>query len=222
MSRENTTGVRSDGRETREHIIECAGKIFARDGYYKATSKEICEAAGVNQAAVNYHFGSRDGLYESVLAEAHRHIIDLEALRALSDKPYSAREKILAVLDRLMENIGNTEDWYIRVWIREILTPSPSIDRILEETALPKFNVVRDFWRDYLKTDDSARVYAAMAAFFSPFLFCLVGEGKPPSKHVPDPPNRQVFLTTLRTQAEQILDMVRQIDSTKKSLKKPI
>jgi AcrR family transcriptional regulator len=46
VSRENTTGLRSDGRETREHIIECAGKIFARDGYYKATSKEICEAAG--------------------------------------------------------------------------------------------------------------------------------------------------------------------------------
>lgn len=208
MIREKATSMRSDGRETRAHIIECAGKIYAQNGYYKATSKEICKTAGVNQAAVNYHFGSRDGLYEAVFTDAHRHIIDIESLRDLSEKPWSPREKILAVLDHLLENIGNSEEWYIHVWVREMLTPSPSIDRIIEGTALPKFKLIRDFWRAYLETDDPTRVYAAMAAFFSPFLFCIVGEGKPACRHIPDAPSKQAFLTALRAQAEQILDVL--------------
>lgn len=85
MVKEVLTSTRSDGRETRDHIIECAGRIYARDGYYKATSKEICETAGVNQGAVNYHFGNRDGLYKAVLAEAHRHIIDIQSLKELKE-----------------------------------------------------------------------------------------------------------------------------------------
>ena len=39
---------------------------MAEKGFAAVTSKEICESAGVNNAAVNYHFGSRDGLHRAV------------------------------------------------------------------------------------------------------------------------------------------------------------
>ena len=47
------TGTREDGRETKERIIQAAGPLFARHGYDGTTSKEICQQAGVNIAAVN-------------------------------------------------------------------------------------------------------------------------------------------------------------------------
>ena len=47
---------RSDGRSTRAVVLEAAGKVFAERGFAEATSKEICERAGTNGAAVNYYF----------------------------------------------------------------------------------------------------------------------------------------------------------------------
>ena len=49
-------------QKTREIIMETAGRIFAEEGYSKATVRNICRNAGVNIAAVNYHFRNKKGL----------------------------------------------------------------------------------------------------------------------------------------------------------------
>ena len=51
---------------TREKLIEAASPIFAEKGFRKTTVAEICEAAGANIAAVNYHFGDKTTLYKEV------------------------------------------------------------------------------------------------------------------------------------------------------------
>ena len=63
--------AREDGEVTRRHILETAVRLFAEHGYADTTSKMICKEAGVNIAAVNYHFGSRDDLYRAVLEDVH-------------------------------------------------------------------------------------------------------------------------------------------------------
>ncbi len=55
--------MRGDGEQTRARIIETAGHLMAENGFAQTTSKSICEAAQVNMAAINYYFGSREGLY---------------------------------------------------------------------------------------------------------------------------------------------------------------
>ena len=60
-------GKRGDGDLTRARILESAGQLAAECGYANMTSKQVCERAHVNMAAVNYHFGSREGLYAAVL-----------------------------------------------------------------------------------------------------------------------------------------------------------
>ena len=49
-------------KATREKIIKAASHAFARDGYEGASIRAIVAEAGVNQAAINYHFGSKEGL----------------------------------------------------------------------------------------------------------------------------------------------------------------
>lgn len=62
--------IRKDGVKSRENLLEAAMEVFAGKGYRDATVAEICKLAGSNNAAVNYHFGSKDELYIAVWKKA--------------------------------------------------------------------------------------------------------------------------------------------------------
>jgi len=67
---------RRDGEETRRRLLEAAVSVFGEKGFHQSTHAEIGAAAGVNPALINFHFGSKDGLYRAVwdhvTAEAER------------------------------------------------------------------------------------------------------------------------------------------------------
>lgn len=44
-------------------------KVFARDGFEGASTRDIARAAGVNHSLIPYHFGSKDGLWRETMAE---------------------------------------------------------------------------------------------------------------------------------------------------------
>src|SRR5579885_3057796 len=52
---------------TRQAILDRAADVFAESGFGRASVREITGRAGVNQAAINYHFGSKEALYREVL-----------------------------------------------------------------------------------------------------------------------------------------------------------
>lgn len=52
---------------TKQKILDSAGPIFAKNGYQKATVRDISEAAGVNLASINYYFGDKEKLYTELL-----------------------------------------------------------------------------------------------------------------------------------------------------------
>ncbi len=47
---------------TKEKILDAAERLFARSGFHSTSLRTITTEAGVNLAAVNYHFGSKDAL----------------------------------------------------------------------------------------------------------------------------------------------------------------
>jgi AcrR family transcriptional regulator len=53
--------------EIREKILDAAERLLAEQGYERASVRAITAEAGVNIAAVNYHFGSKEGLVWAAL-----------------------------------------------------------------------------------------------------------------------------------------------------------
>jgi len=69
---------------TRERILDAAEGLFADEGF-STSLRSITATAAVNLAAVNYHFGSKDGLIEQVFSRrlAPLNAERLEALDAV-------------------------------------------------------------------------------------------------------------------------------------------
>ncbi len=56
--------------DTKERILKSAVNVFGEHPFHDATVAMICEAAGANVAAVNYHFNSKEALFFEVFRAA--------------------------------------------------------------------------------------------------------------------------------------------------------
>lgn len=64
MSSNGAQSPQSDS--TRARIVAAAERLFAERGFAGTTMRDLTTLAGTNLAAVNYHFGSKEGLLEAV------------------------------------------------------------------------------------------------------------------------------------------------------------
>lgn len=65
-------------QDTKQLILDASERLFARDGFHNTSLRGITGEAGVNLAAVNYHFGSKMALLEAVF---DRRLIPLNKIR---------------------------------------------------------------------------------------------------------------------------------------------
>lgn len=54
-------------RDTKQRILDAAEEFFAEAGFHATSLRTITQRAEANLAAVNYHFGSKEALYEAVI-----------------------------------------------------------------------------------------------------------------------------------------------------------
>lgn len=166
---------RADGDNTRQQIIETAGQLFADLGYMGTTSKLICEECGCNVAAVNYHFGSRDGLYSSVLIESHSRLIGFNTLLEISNSSEDSRAKLSRIIDTLVDGI-DANQWHSRLFIREIMAPSVHIEAMIKSEALPKLSLLKTLLSDITGLDpEDPQMSLTLLSTVAPCMLLLVG-----------------------------------------------
>src|ERR1700733_7444255 len=64
--RRKITSKRTGAKPGKERILDAAERLFARHGFYGISVRDITEAAEVDVALVNYHFGSKRELFAAV------------------------------------------------------------------------------------------------------------------------------------------------------------
>jgi AcrR family transcriptional regulator len=145
-------------KATREKIIKAASRAFARNGYDGASIRTIVAAADVNQAAINYHFGSKDGLYRAVLQAALLALMNDDGARpgegALSRE--AALRRFLRQQLRPMIS-GDELSAYVRIFSWETLKPSPVFRKFMAREAAPFFATATELVRRFLPDDASDR-----------------------------------------------------------------
>lgn len=63
---------------TKDRILDVAEELFAEHGFGATSMRTITTTAGVNLAAINYHFGSKEGLVEAIFS---RRLVPMNAER---------------------------------------------------------------------------------------------------------------------------------------------
>ena len=130
------------GERARTRLIGEAARIFAEKGYATASTREICTAAGLNVAAIHYHFGGKEGLYREVLLGPIRQLaaqLDgfddpalplIEALRRMLGAFVGLGAASYAVADALIEQ-------GLRLHLREMVEPSPVYAATVAQHIMP-------------------------------------------------------------------------------------
>jgi AcrR family transcriptional regulator len=152
---------------TRQHLLEAAAEVFAEVGFRAATVRQICEKAGANIAAVNYHFGDKEELYKAVLRDTYitavakypadfglppkatpeqrlRTFIHSFFLRLFSEGPSARHGKLMA---------------------REMVEPSAALDVIVHEGMRSMSSVLLSIMNELLgsKVSDQTKRLCAMS-----------------------------------------------------------
>lgn len=133
--------------ETQTRILDAAEALFMQHGFEGTSMRSLTTRAGVNLAAVNYHFGSKDALIEAVL---RRRLDPMNAAR-------------LAALDQAERAAGGNAlapETIIRAFIGTSLA--------LVADARGGRNFIRLLGRSY--TDPSRAIRALIGQLYAPVL----------------------------------------------------
>lgn len=126
-------------RETRDRLLKAACALFSDRGFKKVTVREICQMAGANVAAVNYHFGDKLGLYRELLQQAIDGMREVTESARAAGEGYPAEEKLRRYLVIFLQRILKPEHALLhRLLQRETLDPTPVLDTLVEQGVRPR------------------------------------------------------------------------------------
>jgi AcrR family transcriptional regulator len=107
-------------------------------GYQAATTRQICQKARANAAAVNYHFGDKLGLYTAVLKAYIKQEEERVAQHSLLELPpeRSLAEFISMMFDSMAGK--GALDSYTRIMAHELSDPTPRLALVVERIIRPR------------------------------------------------------------------------------------
>ena len=121
--------------DTKTRIMDAAEALFVQGGFESMSMRQITGAAGVNLAAVNYHFGSKDALIQSVLSRRldplnEQRVLMLDAFEREMGERLTC-EHVLAAMFlpavRIFRSNAPGADRYLHFLGRAYTEPSPVV-----------------------------------------------------------------------------------------------
>lgn len=162
--------------KTKEQILNAAETLFAEHGFADTSMRAITQAAKVNLASVNYHFGSKKLLIQAVL---QRYLVTLmpdidEQLSELLEKEQSPNTEqlittLVAPLLRLNKVRANGTAIFVQLLGRSYTEAQGHLRRFMTVNfgdVLNRFvNVIKDVVPNMSDADLFWRLHFAMGTF---------------------------------------------------------
>ncbi len=150
--------------ETREKILDTAERLFSEKGFDATSLRHIIAEAGVNLAAIHYHFGSKQELLDELILRKARPVNDerLAMLDRIEAEAGDGRPSLESVLNAFLMPVARVADQHRsftrlmgRIYAEGLLLPviernfGPVISRFVPamHRALPGLSDDEFSWR---------------------------------------------------------------------------
>lgn len=145
------------GDATREKLLNAAIDVFGLNGFHGTTTRMLSEAADVNQQAIPYYFGGKEGLY--IAAAEHIGAMISEKLavprQMLHDRLVrmdeggeaigedEARQFLVTVLQSFAElMVSDQSETWARFVVREQMAPTEAFERVYAALMRPMLGIL--------------------------------------------------------------------------------
>ena len=148
---------------TRERVMKAAERLFAERGYEGTSVRAIVAKARVNQAAINYHFAGKEGLYREVLRTAFRALTAHHLAHAEEAKAATREAALSAFVRRQLRPLKARDEFsrQLRIFNWEAAPPAAVFRKLMSEEAAPFVDLAVDLVRRFLPEADQRTLSAA-------------------------------------------------------------
>jgi len=148
---------------TRERIMKAAERLFAERGYDGTSIRAIVAKARVNQAAINYHFDGKDGLYRAVLRAAFRALTEQQLAHAEEVRAMSPEQALREFIRRQLHPLMARDELarQLRIFNWETVRPTAVFRNLVSEEATPFMGLASDLVRRFLPDADRRTITVA-------------------------------------------------------------
>jgi AcrR family transcriptional regulator len=148
---------------TRDRILKAAERLFAERGYDGTSVRAIVAKARVNQAAINYHFDGKDGLYREVLRAAFRALTEQQLVHADETKAMTREEALGEFVRRQLWPLAARDELsrHLRIFNWETVRPTAVFRKLMSEEATPFMSLAVDLIRRFLPDADHRTLMVA-------------------------------------------------------------
>jgi AcrR family transcriptional regulator len=143
--------------------MKAAERLFAERGYDGTSIRAIVAKARVNQAAINYHFTGKDGLYREVLRGAFRALTEHQLAHADEAKAMSREAALADFIRRQLRPLTARDELsrHLRIFNWETVRPTPVFRKLMTEEATPFMGLAVDLVRRFLPEADQRTLVVA-------------------------------------------------------------
>ncbi len=141
---------RHNSNETKQKILEAAGRVFARKGFRAATIADICGLAGTNIASVNYHFGDKETLYVEAWRHAFRRSHETHPPDGGVPDTASPKERLRGWIVSCIRRVTDPASYDFEIVHMEMANPTGLLFGAMKESIEPMREQLASILRDLL------------------------------------------------------------------------
>lgn len=129
--------------DKKAHIINNAIDLFAEKGFEGTSIRDLATRAGVNVAMVNYYFGSKEKLFESMVAERASYTRGL--LDEIANNPtYSDIEKIEHIVDSYINKLFTNRKFHRVLHQEMMLSHRETLQQSIVDHLYPNSLIIKN------------------------------------------------------------------------------
>ena len=136
--------------DKKAHILNVAMELFAEKGFEGSSIRDLAARADVNVAMVNYYFGSKEKLFESMVAlkaSYTRGVLD----EIVKNQQLSYIEKIDAIIDTYIDRLFHNRVFHRVIHQEMMLSQRESLQQAIADTIYPNSMIIKGLLEEGMK-----------------------------------------------------------------------